>query len=109
MTVRLATVAFGSVLLAMPAEEGTAAACPRWPVIHVVTLVQENHGGSMVRFARLMKRLGAVEALNLDGGGASTMGGRGTVVNGPSEGHLRHVASSALILPARIPARAESA
>jgi hypothetical protein len=56
-------------------------------------------GLSMVGFARLMKRLGAVEALNLDGGGASTMVVRGKVVNRPSDGHLRHVASSALILP----------
>ncbi|MGZ4137587.1 MAG: phosphodiester glycosidase family protein [Actinomycetota bacterium] len=56
-------------------------------------------GLSMVGFARLMKKLGAVEALNLDGGGASTMVVKGKVVNRPSDGHLRHVASAALILP----------
>jgi exopolysaccharide biosynthesis protein len=56
-------------------------------------------GLSMVGFARLMKKLGAVEALNLDGGGASTMVVKDKVVNRPSDGHLRHVASAALILP----------
>jgi phosphodiester glycosidase len=56
-------------------------------------------GLSIVGFARLMKKLGAVEALNLDGGGASTMVVKGTVVNRPSDGHLRHVATAAMILP----------
>jgi hypothetical protein len=56
-------------------------------------------GLSLLGFARLMRRLGAVDALNLDGGGASTMVVRGDVVNRPSDGSLRHVASAALILP----------
>jgi hypothetical protein len=56
-------------------------------------------GLSLLGFARLMKRLGAVEALNLDGGGASTMVVKGDVVNRPSDGSLRHVASAALVLP----------
>ncbi len=62
-----------------------------------------SFGLSMVGFARLMKKLGAVEALNLDGGGASTMVVRGKVVNRPSDGHPRHVASSAMILPGADP------
>jgi hypothetical protein len=49
--------------------------------------------------ARLMKRLGAVEAINLDGGGASTMVVKGDVVNRPSDGSLRHVTTAAMILP----------
>ncbi len=56
-------------------------------------------GLSLLGFARLMKDLGAVEALNLDGGGASTMVVEGEVVNRPSDGSLRHVATAALILP----------
>jgi exopolysaccharide biosynthesis protein len=56
-------------------------------------------GLSMVGLARLMKRLGAVDALNLDGGGASTMVVNGDVVNRPSDGSLRHVTTAALILP----------
>jgi phosphodiester glycosidase len=63
-------------------------------------------GLSMVGFARLMKRLGAVDALNLDGGGASTMVVEGRVVNRPSDGSLRHVATSALILPGPDPGEA---
>jgi hypothetical protein len=49
--------------------------------------------------ARLMRQLGAVEAINLDGGGASTMVVEGEVVNRPSDGSLRHVTTAAMILP----------
>jgi hypothetical protein len=56
-------------------------------------------GVSMLGFARLMKRLGAVDALNLDGGGSATMVVEGKVVNRPSDGSLRHVTSAAMILP----------
>ncbi len=35
--------------------------------------------------ARLMRSLGARDALNLDGGGSSTMTVRGEVVNRPSD------------------------
>ncbi len=54
---------------------------------------------SMIGLARLMRRLGAVTAVNLDGGGASTMVVNGQVVNRPSDGSLRHVTTAALILP----------
>jgi hypothetical protein len=60
-------------------------------------------GVSMRGFARLMKGLGAVDALNLDGGGASTMVVEGKVVNRPSDGRLRHVTTAALILPGADP------
>jgi hypothetical protein len=63
-------------------------------------------GLSILGFARLMRKLGAVEALNLDGGGASTMVVRGKIVNRPSDGHPRHVASSAMILPGPDPGEA---
>jgi len=56
-------------------------------------------GLSLLGLGRLMRHLGAVDAVNLDGGGASTMVIRGHVVNRPSDGSLRHVASSALVLP----------
>ena len=61
-------------------------------------------GVSLLGLARLMRRLGAVDAMNLDGGGSSTMVIRGRVVNRPSDGTLRHVASSALVLPRPEPA-----
>lgn len=50
-------------------------------------------------FARLMRRLGAKHAVNLDGGGSSTMVVEGEVVNRPSDGHERPIGNAALILP----------
>jgi hypothetical protein len=45
-----------------------------------------------------MRHLGAVEAMNLDGGGSTTMVVHGRVVNHPSDGHERGVTSSILVL-----------
>ena len=42
-------------------------------------------GMTLPEAARLMRSLGAREALNLDGGGSSTMTVRGQVVNRPSD------------------------
>jgi hypothetical protein len=55
-----------------------------------------SRGYTMVELAELMMSLGADEALNLDGGGSSTMvargpGGRVGVVNSPSDGDQRAV------------------
>jgi Tol biopolymer transport system component len=55
-------------------------------------------GMDLVELARLMKRLGAVSALNLDGGGSSTMVVRRKIVNLPSDGRERYVSSAVLIL-----------
>lgn len=44
-----------------------------------------------------MKRLGAVNAMNFDGGGSSTMVIGGSVVNSPSDGRERAVADGLLI------------
>ncbi|MDN4160030.1 phosphodiester glycosidase family protein [Nocardioides abyssi] len=57
-----------------------------------------SRGATMVELAATMIDLGADEALNLDGGGSTTMltrGGDGRlgVVNTPSDGHLRQVAN----------------
>ena len=56
-------------------------------------------GLSTRAFARLMRRLGAVDAVNLDGGGSSTMVVGSDVVNRPSDGRERPVGDAALILP----------
>lgn len=58
-----------------------------------------SHGATMVELANLMIDLGADEALNLDGGGSSTMvarkpDGRRAVVNTPSDGFLRWVSNA---------------
>ena len=55
-----------------------------------------SRGYTLLELARLMKKLGAEEALNLDGGGSSTMitrrpSGRTLVANSPSDGHERQV------------------
>jgi phosphodiester glycosidase len=57
-----------------------------------------SRGYTMVELAEKMIKLGADEALNLDGGGSSTMmakgrGGRLKVINSPSDGSQRSVAN----------------
>ena len=54
-------------------------------------------GMRMDELAELMKRLGCTKAMNLDGGGSSTMWYAGKVRNSPSDGRERSLAN-ALIL-----------
>lgn len=49
-------------------------------------------------FAGLFRYLGATDALNLDGGGSTTMVVRGQIVNTPSGGYERAVGSALLVL-----------
>jgi hypothetical protein len=56
-------------------------------------------GASMVEAARLMRWLGAKQAINLDGGGSSTMVVKHKVVNRPSDGAERTVGDALLITP----------
>ena len=57
-------------------------------------------GMNLVEFARLFKQLGATSALNLDGGGSTTMFLKGKVMNRPSDsGGERLVSSALLVLP----------
>jgi hypothetical protein len=61
-------------------------------------------GMSLDELARLMIELGAVEAINLDGGGSSTMTIGGKVVNHPSDvTGERPVSDAILVLPAQTP------
>jgi Tol biopolymer transport system component len=60
---------------------------------------KKSLGLSLVQFAGLFRRLGAVSALNLDGGGTAEMWIRGKVVNNPSDGHERPTSSAILVLP----------
>jgi hypothetical protein len=54
-------------------------------------------GMTLTAFARLFKSLGAEWALNLDGGGSTTMVVRGRVVNRPSDKRERPVGSALVI------------
>ena len=68
---------------------------PRWSL-----------GPTMNEFGRIMRDLGAVHALNLDGGGSSTMVVRDKVVNRPSDGRERGISSAVLVLPGPDPGEA---
>ncbi|WP_084959012.1 phosphodiester glycosidase family protein [Thermoactinospora rubra] len=56
-------------------------------------------GANMIEAAELMRWLGAVQAINLDGGGSTAMVVGGKVVNKPSDGRERAVGDALLVLP----------
>jgi hypothetical protein len=56
-------------------------------------------GVTLVEAARLMRALGAREALNLDGGGSTAMVVGGKLVNRPSDGAERAVSDALVVLP----------
>lgn len=59
-------------------------------------------GMTLNELARLMLHLGATDAINLDGGGSTTLAVRGgLVVNSPSEGKQRPVANSVVVYAPR--------
>jgi hypothetical protein len=58
-----------------------------------------SKGMTLRRFARLFKDYGAVNALNLDGGGSTTVVVNGRVKNRPSDGGERSVSSALVVLP----------
>ena len=60
---------------------------------------RRSTGMTLLAFAKLMKSLGARWALNLDGGGSTTMVVRGRVVNRPSDGYQRAVGSALMLVP----------
>lgn len=65
-------------------------------------------GMTLYELAQLMKQWGATDAINLDGGGSTTLAIRGgLVVNSPSEGKQRPVANAVVVWAAR-PAVAEA-
>ena len=57
----------------------------------------QSVGMSLNELAKLMLRLGAMEAINLDGGGSTSMFVDGGIVNAPSDGALRPIADSLLL------------
>ncbi|MBO2455142.1 phosphodiester glycosidase family protein [Actinomadura barringtoniae] len=62
-------------------------------------------GMTLPEGAALMRRLGATDAVNLDGGGSTTMVVRGHVVNEPSDQHERKVGSAVLVTRDQAPSQ----
>ena len=71
---------------------------------HVILLVvdgrqQSSVGMTLQELAMLMQEYGAVDAMNLDGGGSSEMVVRGKCINKPSDGRERSVGNALIIVP----------
>lgn len=60
-------------------------------------------GMSLPELAELMKQLGCQEALNLDGGGSSTLWLGGKIMNSPSDGRPRRIANGLVVLESAQP------
>lgn len=58
----------------------------------------QSAGMSLPRLAEFLLGLGAVDAINLDGGGSTAMVVRGLYVNAPSDGEPRAIANALLVL-----------
>lgn len=62
---------------------------------------KDSVGMTLVELAKLMKEMGAVQAMNLDGGGSSALWLKGRTINSPSDGRERPVSTALLVLPRR--------
>jgi hypothetical protein len=56
-----------------------------------------SQGASLSELAQIMARYGAVDAINLDGGGSTTLVVRNLIVNSPSDGTERPVSNAWLV------------
>ncbi len=54
-------------------------------------------GASLAELASILRRLGCVEAMNLDGGGSTTLAALGLTLNRPSDGKERPVANALVV------------
>ena len=66
---------------------------------------QFSAGMTLIEVRELMRRLGLTNALNLDGGGSTTMWVKGQVVNSPSDPTGPRKVSDALVVMARVSGR----
>lgn len=64
-------------------------------------------GMTLRELARTLDGLGVQEAINLDGGGSTTMTVQGKLVNRPSDGQERLVSNALIVLPRKQPLRDE--
>lgn len=55
-------------------------------------------GLTLSELSQCMSELGAIEAMNLDGGGSSTLFHAGEIINSPSEGQQRPIANALVLL-----------
>ena len=62
---------------------------------------ESSSGCTLPELARLMRDFGCDEAMNLDGGGSTTMTIQGLTVNHPSDGRERAVANGLVVLAGR--------
>ncbi len=53
---------------------------------------------ALAELTEILRKLGAVEALNLDGGGSTTLVVRGTIANRPSDAAGERPVANALLL-----------
>ena len=60
---------------------------------------QNSRGMTLLELALFMQEFGAVDAMNLDGGGSSEMVLKGKIMNKPSDGRERSVGSALIIAP----------
>jgi hypothetical protein len=58
-----------------------------------------SRGLTLPELAQLLKEKGAVEAMNFDGGGSSALVVNHKLLNSPSDGHERPVATALLVMP----------
>lgn len=58
-----------------------------------------SSGATLTELAVTMRELGVIEALNLDGGGSTTLWLKGHTVNRPSDGRERPVSNALLVVP----------
>jgi hypothetical protein len=60
----------------------------------------DSYGMTALQFAHFFKHMGATDAINMDGGGSSTMVLHGNVVNDPSDSGGQRAVTSAIIVHA---------
>jgi exopolysaccharide biosynthesis protein len=61
-----------------------------------------SKGMSLLELALFLRELGAVNAMNLDGGGSSEMIVKGRIVNKPSDGKERRVGNALAVVPRKL-------
>jgi exopolysaccharide biosynthesis protein len=61
-----------------------------------------SQGMTLLELALFLRELGAVDAMNLDGGGSSEMIVKGRIVNKPSDGKERRVGNALAVVPAKL-------